>query len=308
MSENTLAQLPPLVAFTQSGDGKVLATRVRFEPISAILPQDIFSQGVVNWAAKSSYPFVGGEVNDIWSLQAAKGPQIQMLYLVDYITWNSPVVPRCEDGKPILRHLCGKYPFPVDYLTVAGYDSSVAPDKVISNYKVVVRAKDFQFDKILVFKTMPYSGGVLDMDAASPPCSADTNLYLAFVDLERRRFYRMPMSNIYDNGHICLKPVSSAQSISHSPSAILREFASSPGNTDLASDSLLSGVYFTPIPETEDESGEPWLQLLTTTPGVKHTTPVALTVPDFWTPFAKLIEKFLSGDAAATKPIKKKKS
>lgn len=293
--------LPRIVALMQDSEGKLLATSVTFQPITAIQPSDIFTNGTINWAARDTYPHVGGKPNEIWSCQATKGDRLISIWLVDYLLWNAPISPRMEKGKPVLRNLCGVYPYSDHNRMLYDLGVPIKDSQVTTNYKVAVPASNFGFDKVLIYKSTPV-GRCVDLTQSVSELANSTSIYLGFVNLETRRIFRLPFPNIHEQGKICIIPTASASSLSHLPNAVFSELSHSPGNLDLANDTLLQKVYYVPIPETEDDNGDPWLEARS---NEKIDLPgLALNLPDFWDRFSPLIKKYLA--SKEKKPASKK--
>jgi hypothetical protein len=287
--------------FSQDASGEIVASRLEFKPVSHITPSDIFQNGLISWSTRSTFPYVGGRQNEVWAASAVKGNTLLMIYLTDYVTWNTPISLQYERGQARIRHCCDKYGTPANGY-IDGYgEGDRQKSQINTNYKVIVPATGLGYDKCIVFKFLPYDGGVIDLDDRGSSDRGAT-IYLGLVDLARKSLQRMPMSNIHDQGRICLHPSGSATALTPLPHAIFDEFAKSPGNRDLASTSLLSPLYLEPVAESEDENGEPWLELKTEKPGQAYGS-MAMQVPNFWAAFTPLIDAHLAkvGKPAATK-------
>lgn len=287
---------PPIIAFSQSPDGGVQACRVRFEPIETIAPSDIFQNGIITYSARTRYPHVGNRLNDVWFSLVTKGDQIMTIHICDYITWNTPIALQVNKGVPRIRHCCGMYPAPATGFIANGDaagDADRAKTKACLNYNVIVPAANFGYDKCIVFKFYPYSGGVIDLDQAA---AGGASIYTGFLDFGRKTIERMPMSNIHDQGKLCLTPVGSASSFSPLPNAIFKEFTAAYGNLDLAYDTPLQHLFLEPVEDSEQEDGVPWLEFKTESPGQRFGG-MSMTVPDFWSRFSSEIAEFKAAKA-----------
>lgn len=305
---SSLIAPPPLVAISQLADGSLVASRMTFAPASAITPQDIFSQGMPAWATKFKFPYIGGLQNEVWTSQIINGSNILMIYICDYVPWNVPCSLHYKGGQAQIKHLRRNEDIPANgFIDGRGNSDN---DKASINFQTRVQAKELGYDKCIIFKFSPYSGGVLDLDLKGDASSSEagaTSVYLGLVDLGKKALVRMPMTNIHDNGKICLVPYGSHNAITPRPDPVFAEFAASMGNLDLASDSNLTPLYLEPIPDTEDEAGVPWLDLKTEKPGQRYGG-MSLTVPNFWAPFEPLIQQFLDKKEKGEPKAKKEKA